>query len=460
MRFALVCLFALGCGDDSEGMDIPDPPAEKTTWYEDVGPIVATRCMGCHQEGGLAPFSLESYEDAAFNAQRMLVAVESGQMPPWGAQEASDCTPERAWRHDPRMTDTEIAVLRAWITDGRPAGEPAELVPASEERLTGVTHALVPTEPFTTSGATDQFMCFVLDPQLATTHYLTGWEVVPSNPAVVHHAVVLTLGADLLQAARNANVIGKPLPCSAVPMTQAIGAWAPGQGPTEMPAGIGAPMLANTGVLVQIHYHPANAVNDPDATAVNLRLSAEPPARLFGFGGWGNAAAEPALLAGPDDNGTVEFRVPAHRANHTETMRFTIDDPMNPTRRVPMFLMQPHQHYVGTRVELRIHRPSPPAGEPADECLINSNWNFDWQRTYQYDVPVEQLPTFGHGDTVEIKCTYDNSLANPFVQRALAELGLVAPIDVFLGEQSLDEMCLVLVGLIGEPPAAPQPQPN
>ena len=27
---------------------------------------------------------------------------------------------------------------------------------------------------------------------------------------------------------------------------------------------------------------------------------------------------------------------------------------------------------------------------------------------------IAQLPTFGHGDTVELKCTYDNSLANPF----------------------------------------------
>ena len=44
---------------------------------------------------------------------------------------------------------------------------------------------------------------------------------------------------------------------------------------------------------------------------------------------------------------------------------------------------------------------------------------------------------------------------NPFVQRALAEQGLSAPIDVFLGEQSLDEMCLVLVGLIGDAPPPP-----
>ena len=88
------------------------------------------------------------------------------------------------------------------------------------------------------------------------------------------------------------------------------------------------------------------------------------------------------------------------------------------------------------------------AGEPADECLVHSDWNFDWQRTYQYDAPIETLPTFGHGDTVELKCTYDNTMHNSFVQRALMEQGLVAPIDVVLGEQTLDEMCLALVGVI------------
>lgn len=456
-RNLLLCFALAGCGTDASLGDDPPPPPPPavTTWYQDVGPIVANRCMGCHREGGLAPFSLESYDDAAVFGMQMLQAVEAGEMPPWSATTAPDCAPTRAWKHDPRLTAAELDTLRAWIDDGRPAGEVAELVPGSPEHLDDVTHALVPVEPFVTSGDTDQFKCYVLDPNITTDHYLTGWDVVPGNRAVVHHVVITTLPPEFLDAARNADVVGKPLDCAVIPMTDVIGAWTPGQGPTETPPDVAARIPANTGILMQLHYHPAGHVNDPDATAVHLRMTETPSSKFYAFGGWGNARTPPHLQPDPTDiDGVVKFRIPAGAPEHVETMRFPIggDGP-----RVPMFVMQPHQHYVGTRAELRIHRANPPAGEPADECLINSDWNFDWQRTYQYDVPVSELPTVGPGDEVEIKCTYNNSLANPFVQRALSENGLSAPIDVFIGEQTIDEMCLGLVGMIVDPAAAPPP---
>ena len=32
------------------------------TWYQDVAPIVHETCGGCHRDGGIAPFSMDSYE--------------------------------------------------------------------------------------------------------------------------------------------------------------------------------------------------------------------------------------------------------------------------------------------------------------------------------------------------------------------------------------------------------------
>lgn len=463
MRRPLVGLVLLtACGSDvTGGMDIDDPPPPPvlTTWYQDVAPIVATRCMGCHRDGGLAPFSLETYDDAVAFGLQMLAAVEDGVMPPWSATTATDCAPTRAWKHDPRLSAGELDTLRAWIDDNRPAGDFVDIIPGNPDQLAGVTHPLLPVEPFVTTGTTDQFKCFALDPGITTDHFLTGWDVVPGNRAVVHHVVIMTLPADLLVAARNADVIGKPLDCAVIPMSAAIGAWAPGQGPTETPDGVAAVIPANTGILMQIHYHPAGNDNAPDATAVNLRMSETAPSKFYAFGGWGNARTPPHLQPDPTDiDGVIRFRIPANAPEHVETMRFPIggDGP-----RVPMFIMQPHQHYVGTRLELRIHRTAPPIGEPADECLINSDWNFDWQRTYQYDVPIVELPTVGPGDEIEVKCTYNNTISNPFVERALADQGLSAPIDVFIGEETTDEMCLGLVGLITEglPPPSAKPSP-
>ena len=51
------------------------------------------------------------------------------------------------------------------------------------------------------------------------------------------------------------------------------------------------------------------------------------------------------------------------------------------------------------------------------------------------------------GDKVRIRCEYDNTLDNPSVVAALAEVGEDAPIDVQQGEGTLDEMCIAAIGV-------------
>ena len=36
-------------------------PAAAVTWHQDIAPIVAQKCGGCHVGGGIAPFSLATY---------------------------------------------------------------------------------------------------------------------------------------------------------------------------------------------------------------------------------------------------------------------------------------------------------------------------------------------------------------------------------------------------------------
>ena len=42
---------------------------------------------------------------------------------------------------------------------------------------------------------------------------------------------------------------------------------------------------------------------------------------------------------------------------------------------------------------------------------------------------------------MDVRCTYDNTMANPFLKRALLEQKLSAPQDVSYGETTLQEMC-------------------
>jgi len=164
---------------------------------------------------------------------------------------------------------------------------------------------------------------------------------------------------------------------------------------------------------------------------------------MYFVGGFGNASTAPTLLVDPDDRmpATPEFRIPANVAAHHEYMHIPVTLPYN-LKEVKLYSADPHMHLAGTELTATVARP----GEPAPECLTNVAWNFDWQRSYVYRAPLDQLPTLRPGDVIDVTCTWNNTLANPFVQRALADAGRSLPVDISLGQGTLDEMCLTIFG--------------
>ena len=464
LRYLAPCALVLAaCGGDDPPID---PPVTGPTWYADVAPIVATHCMGCHQDGGIAPFALTDYEAASANGARMVDAVEQGIMPPFDARATPTCSPPRGWQDDPRLSAAERATLRAWVDAGAPAGTPAAIAIPPPPGLAGVTTTLTPATPFTTTGDRDQFICYALDPGNAALTWMSGLQIRPGNPDVVHHVVTVALfpkrdpgdpdGPN--EQLRASGMISVPFDCADGGVTTMansflLGVWTPGNQPIDLPAGVAAPLLGKSLIVIQLHYHPGGRpTNAPDATAVDLRLTDARPAQLYTATAVGNAAAAPQLLADPDDRAAPEFRIPANAADHREHMRFTIGAVDQP---IPLLAAYPHMHYLGTGIDVTITRAAPTATQPADECLYSGGWNFDWQRSYLYDAAPAALPTVATGDVIDIACSYDNTLENDFVRLALDEAGLAAPIDVVLGEQTLDEMCLGIFGVaVPLPPAA------
>jgi hypothetical protein len=457
--FSLAAALA-GCGTDIG--DHPDPgddPTARATWYQDVAPIVAEHCMECHQEGGIGPFDLTTYDMAYENAGRMLDKIESGQMPPFDAREEADCTPRFTWKDDPRLSEAEIDTIRTWIEDGRAEGTVAEVPEPPSIELPNVTQTLKPTVPFTASGDRDQFICYVLDPNLAGGAWLTGLQVRPGNNDVVHHVVLTELmpGAEH-DAVVAAHGIGTPWDCSqtTTPGSFVVNIWTPGNQPMQTADDLAVPLLAGAKLVMNIHYHPASRVHQPDATEVDIRTSSAWPRKMYFVGAFGNSFQAPELLSDPDDRlaNTPEFRIPAGAADHDEHMRITIPDLGN-LQNVQLYSANPHMHMVGTHISATLERPAARGSDPQNECLANGGWNFDWQRTYVYDAPLERLPTIQAGDVLDLKCKWNNTIANPFVQRALADAGLPAPVTINLGEGSLDEMCLEIFGLAVDAPAMP-----
>lgn len=442
-------LTLLACGGDPL-------PGAAPTWHTDIAPLVQTHCAACHDAGGLASFPLTDYASAAPLAGAMLDAVESGRMPPWLAQDTEECQPERPWKDDLRLGDAERAQLAAWVEAGAPEGDPAlavELPAVPSMELEGPEAEVALPLAWEVSGDSDQFICFVLDPGHTQTVWIDGVQILADNARVTHHALVYL---DSQGATADLSETGA-FPCFNPPSVEGslLAGWAPGGVPTQLPAGVGVRMDPGALLLVQMHYHPTGDGAELDQSAVQLSwTSAEPEweylvALLGNYGSYNPYNGE-GLQPGPNDEDPEHprFLIPAGVSDHVETMVYRQTVPLD----LPIWSVATHMHYVGTDMKIDLVRKDPAEGEPAEECLLQTpGWDFNWQRGYAYDVDIADLPRIGQGDRLNMRCTYDNSLDNPFVAEALAEQGLSEPHDVRLGEETLDEMCLGAFGVLVPP---------
>lgn len=434
----------IGCsGDDAQPVEATGP-----TYHADVAQLLQKSCLTCHSEGRIAPFSLDTYEAAKGLAASIAVETQARRMPPFGAQETAECEQRYPIEHDIRLSEAEIATLKQWADNGAPEGDPAASPPPymqPPEGLASVDLELAPKAPFVTSGTADQFRCFVLDPMLSGKRFIDGMAVRPGNPAVVHHALTYRAARADFEGVADENGMFE---CFGAPSGDLVHAWAPGAVPVELPDGIAVPIEAEDVLVMQIHYHPTGPAADPDATRFQLHFAEEEPEYQLLIGLIGNADDEgDGLLPGEDDQGGVEFRIPAGKKTHVETIEYRV--PFLGVDHAKMYSVATHMHYVGRDMKVEIERLSPDDGEPGDECLLQTpDWNFNWQRFYAFDVPIDSLPRARAGDVIRLRCTYDNTLDNGFVMRALAEQGIPTPIDVRLGESTVDEMCLFPLGFL------------
>jgi hypothetical protein len=430
-----------GTDDTAEGNDTGE--ALRPNWHQDIAPIVQANCVGCHVQDGIAPFALDEYTSAAAWASLIDEVVAEGLMPPWGAIETDECEPDHGWRNDLRLSDEDKQLIADWVEFGTPEGElelAAPLPEAPSLDLQATTATFQNPSSFSVEPGDDSFICFSIDPGLAQDVWVTGVQMVPDNQKVVHHVLIYADPDANSAAVADANGSYPCFGTAGVDNAKLIGTWVPGAVPTETPDDVGLPLPAGSRIILAYHYHPTGGPAEFDQSEVALRWTEDPPAYEGVMDLIGNIPAGTGLLPGPNDPGGVSlFYIPAGVTEHTETMQVALPDLLPP---IQLFTLGNHMHYIGRDMKVTLERD----GE--ERCLIQTpRWDFNWQRIYDIDAQVGSFPTVQGGDVLTIRCTYDNSLANPFLVEALEEQGMSEPINVTLGEASLDEMCLLIYGL-------------
>ena len=451
-RFAalwLVASFAVTACDEADDPGAADgavAPEVTATWHADLKPIIDLRCNACHITGGAAPFALDTYEGMRAMAPAALAAIESGRMPPWMPDPAC-----RTFVDERLIPASEVEVLRTWIAEGSPEGDPASAPPSMLVTLPTFEPSVVaaPVEAYTPGARlTDDYRCFILDVEFARDTYLTASRVVPDARALVHHVLVYAMEPDVVEALREADgaeagpgytCFGGPFPttddrdpltaiatgngtASAGGLPTQLGSWVPGAPPAIYDEGTGVPIKAGSKVVMQVHYNLSTAGAEPDATMFEMRLTETTPEFVI--------ATKPLIIR--------SLVIPAGEAEaeNVRTYRNYTDRP------ITLSAVAGHMHMLGTSVSAVIER-----ADGSEECLLDiPAWDFNWQGSYRMPEPVQIAP----GEAVRLRCVYDNSAANQAfgggVQRE--------PVDVSWGEGTYDEMCMMYMTIV-QPFAAP-----
>ncbi len=393
---------------EAVGCPLPEQakPTEPPTYNGQVALLLQKHCQECHRKGQVAPFALDTYEQARKRAADISAVVEDRAMPPW--KPVPGIGPK--FQHSRALDKSAIATIAAWAAAGAPLGDPSTApAPARfpEDWVLGTPDLIVqPAEEFSIPAeGQDIYRCFVVPTNLPKDVYLTAIEYQPGNRKVVHHmlAFVDTSGK---AREKDAQEPGPGYTCFSGPGVEIhgdLGGWAPGNEPSRLPDGIGRAMPKGADVIIQVHYHP-DGKPETDRSRIGLHFARTPIKQTLHW----NAAIDHGL------------NIPAGASAHESRAAWPV-----PVDLVAHAVI-PHMHLLGRDIQMSVTFPD---GRTEDLVKI-ADWDFAWQNTYYFDKPMD-LPK---GSVVKVVAHFDNSKDNP------KNPNRANPIPVHWGEATTDEM--------------------
>jgi hypothetical protein len=307
---------------------------------------------------------------------------------------------------------------------------------------------------------TDDYRCFLLDPGLTAKSVVTGINVLPGNPDVVHHVILFRVPADKVARAEQMDnlQVGQGWTCFGGTGVESqgggingapwLGAWAPGGGERVLAPDLGMPVEAGSRIIMQVHYNLL-AGQVPDQSAAKLRVAADDGARKTlqtvllpapvevpcrpGHPGplcdrkaamadvqqrFGDEAARTGDL--------LHLLCPGNEAGPTQTCTRPVTQPET------IRAVAGHMHLLGTKISVTVNK-----GKADERTILDIPiWDFDDQGSR----PVQPAVKVAPGDTLTVSCTHDQRLRDLLPSfKGMPERYIV------WGEGTTDEMCLGIV---------------
>jgi mono/diheme cytochrome c family protein len=480
---AVLLAVAAGIAFATRGHGASAAGSATTTW-NDVAPVFAEKCAGCHQPGTVAPFSILSAQTAKRYAQPILAMTQKGAMPPWMPGSGS---PAYLGQDHRILTAAERALIARWVRSGAKLGSGRSIRPATGgSTAPGTTITMTPPEsyvPRATGGAMDDYHCFVLDPKVTQDVFVTSAVIEPQRREAVHHVILFeAAGANADEARRlDAASGGKGWTCFGGPgltetrastgniaserlgSPQWISAWVPGHTTNDLPQGTGVLVHSGALIVMQVHYnlmHDMPGMKMPDRSKAVLKVVPAAGSQLTPL----DTFLVPAPVELPCPAGVRSALCSRDAALRDEVHKYGNDAALIPygllflcgktladypqdvgaahdirtscdrpvTRPIRIYGVAGHMHTRGVDIRVELNGKT---------LLHIPHWDFHWQDAYYLAQPVDASP----GDTIRVTCRFDNSRG----KQPVIGTKRLAPRYVVWGEGTTDEMCLGLLQVAG-----------
>ncbi len=377
----------------------------QNTWSNNIAQIVYDNCSNCHNPNGIAPFSLLTYTDVKPNVFGIKASIESGSMPPWIAD-----TKYQSYAHERVLSTDEKVAIIDWVNNGSPEGEASKTPPPPVYGTKGFITQKPDLElkmPVYASKATangDDYVCFSVPSGLTKDKKIRGFEVIPGNHAIVHHALVYLDGTGNYPTDTNAGV------CTG-PTKGLIGGYVPGSPPTVFPTNgsdfnLGFTVQAGSNIVLAMHY-PEGSFGKVDSTMIR-----------FWF--YDDEISIRELSTNPLIE-NWQFLLPANKETNVNATRNIGNNDYS------MLSVFPHMHLLGSKIGSYAITPT----NDTIRFVNIPHWDFEWQEFLFFE-KIKKLPKnstiYGYG-------TYDNTSKNthnPNNPPVLVRPGLNTTDEMFL----------------------------
>jgi len=383
------------------------------TWSSDVAQIFYNKCTSCHHTGGIAPFSLTSYQEASPMAAQIYASISPGaahQMPPWPPDNNY-----QQYLHDRALTTAEKNTLFNWLNTGFPEGNAAQTPPPPVYNNGAIlgNGDLTVKMPNYISNATsmyDDYVCFSVPSNITQNRTIKAIEVIPGNMEIVHHALIF-IDHSGTETTDTSGFCASPSGAN----TKLVTAYVPGSSPMIFPSvsplKLGVDIGPGSNIYFAMHY-PNGSYGMLDSTKVIFHFYP------LGTTGVRQVSADPII-------GNYVFNLPPNQVS-------TVTAVYPPNGTVPVDVsalsVAPHMHLLGKSIKSYAYSPS---GDTLKHINV-PHWDFHWQGFYTFN-HLQKIPA---GYKIKGEGVYDNTANNPWNPNS-------PPLNVHYGENTTDEMFIV-----------------